>query len=148
MRGRCFDCGRDRELTARTPRAKRPNLCASCWRKRRAGSDPLYRLRRSLATHNCRSSTGRVELTDVLGQLCKQGFKCMYCRTPLPQNKVGVDHIVPVIAGGPHRPENIACACHECNSSKQHFEVRAWMASKGYEVRPLLEEKIRWLTSR
>ena len=140
--GRCYDCKVVGLLVARTLRARRDNLCGACGRQRKANSDPTYRLKKTLSTHNSRSSTGRVSLQEAYHLLCLQGFKCMYCRTTLSHKKFSVDHIIPVVAGGKHQVENIAIVCATCNSSKQHIDVRKWMARKGYELRPLLEERL------
>lgn len=40
---------------------------------------------------------------------------CVYCGGPGGT----IEHIVPLIAGGLHEPDNIASACLSCNTSKR-----------------------------
>jgi len=44
------------------------------------------------------------------------GHRCAYCLQPSP--RLTIDHIVPLIAGGPHAADNVVPACPACNSSK------------------------------
>lgn len=46
---------------------------------------------------------------------------CHYCHQP-PTLWLGLDHVIPLVAGGTNRPENIVAACHSCNSSKHQSD--------------------------
>jgi 5-methylcytosine-specific restriction endonuclease McrA len=63
-------------------------------------------------------------------------------------DRFSLDHVLPVMAGGPNVIQNIVLSCPDCNSSKQHKEVTGWLRAKGYEPSKLLEEKLRWLKTR
>jgi 5-methylcytosine-specific restriction endonuclease McrA len=41
--------------------------------------------------------------------------RCIYCGS---QEKLTVDHIIPVSCGGPDHPDNAVIVCSHCNSSK------------------------------
>jgi 5-methylcytosine-specific restriction endonuclease McrA len=49
----------------------------------------------------------------------REGYRCAYCRSP---QRVGipmvVDHILPLVAGGSSRLENLCLACYRCNEFK------------------------------
>lgn len=45
----------------------------------------------------------------------RDGWACRECRSP---DKLSVDHIIPVIAGGSDEIENLQTLCRKCNSSK------------------------------
>ena len=49
----------------------------------------------------------------------REGYRCAYCRSP---QQIGipmvVDHILPLVAGGSSRLENLCLACYRCNEFK------------------------------
>ena len=47
----------------------------------------------------------------------RQGDRCAYCSTPL-NGKGCRDHIVPLVRGGSHYPENLQWLCNRCSSIK------------------------------
>ncbi len=58
--------------------------------------------------------------------LVKFGYRCAYCRA---EGKMTLDHVVPLVRGGKHSPENIVPACESCNYSKQDrlLEELGWV---------------------
>lgn len=61
--------------------------------------------------------------------------ECAYCGTT---DSLGVDHVIPIIKGGPDVPSNCVPCCHSCNCKKQHKDVETW-----YRSQPFFSEK-RW----
>lgn len=62
-------------------------------------------------------------------------FMCRYCgRTP-PEAVLEVDHVIPVVDGGPTEEENLVTSCFECNRGKGK-------TSLGASSPPLSESKI------
>lgn len=57
------------------------------------------------------------------------GNKCVYCGKKFA--RLEQDHIIPLIAGGPHTRSNIVPACRSCNSKK-------WTGNVLVPVQPLL----------
>lgn len=58
---------------------------------------------------------------DVRQQLQAQKGLCYWCRTRLQttgENKYHVDHLIALAKGGSNGPENIVCACPDCNLHK------------------------------
>ncbi len=47
--------------------------------------------------------------------------RCEYCLSPLEYSPdpFAVEHIIPRVRGGSHRPENLAFSCQGCNSYKR-----------------------------
>jgi 5-methylcytosine-specific restriction endonuclease McrA len=135
----CYDCKKVKPKKATSPRGK--PLCAACNQKRRIAREPNFRLSRVLATHNSRSSTGRVELSDIYELQIKQVFKCAYCSEQI-HYKFTLDHLVPTVAGGKHVPENIVLCCNRCNTSKQHKPLLTWLKSEGKILTPFVKERL------
>lgn len=50
--------------------------------------------------------------------------QCQYCGTKdLSDQEATIDHIVPVIAGGSHLPDNLRTACKSCNCARRHSTI-------------------------
>jgi 5-methylcytosine-specific restriction endonuclease McrA len=85
------------------------------WDKRQratdSSTDRVRQYRERLA-----KGTGRKDAPyDAKAIIARDGGACIYC---LSTEKVCVDHMVPVVLGGDHKPDNLACACKKCNSGK------------------------------
>jgi hypothetical protein len=48
----------------------------------------------------------------------RDGHRCRYCGATAEDAKLTIDHVVPVALGGSDEPENLVCACADCNSGK------------------------------
>ena len=49
----------------------------------------------------------------------RDGFKCRYCGRGAKQNVVlHIDHVIPKVAGGSNKMENLMTACQTCNLGK------------------------------
>lgn len=50
----------------------------------------------------------------------RDGFRCKYCgRNPREDKcKLVIEHIIPRVLGGTNNPNNLVCACQECNLGK------------------------------
>src|SRR5581483_6016070 len=46
----------------------------------------------------------------------RDGWKCHICHKPVSRATWSMDHLVPLVDGGPHSRENVALAHHLCNS--------------------------------
>ena len=54
---------------------------------------------------------------------------CYYCGH---RDNLTVDHLVPLVRGGPDEADNLIWACRSCNSSKQGRDMLVWANSKGF----------------
>ena len=54
---------------------------------------------------------------------------CYYCGH---RDKLTVDHLVPLVRGGPDEADNLIWACRSCNSSKHGRDMLVWANSKGF----------------
>lgn len=59
----------------------------------------------------------------------EQDGRCAYCGVML--EKYHIDHIIPLIKGGEHKPENWCLACPDCNYRKHARTPEEW-AADGY----------------
>lgn len=50
--------------------------------------------------------------------LKRDGHRCRYCGATAEDEKLTVDHVIPVVLGGSDDPSNLATACAPCNSGK------------------------------
>ncbi len=89
--------------------------------------------------------TRRGTTTPATWRRAKQAFggRCAYCWAG--GQGLQRDHVVPLSRGGFDIPANVVPACAECNASKGDQDVRAWMASRGYNYTLFL---YRWLILR
>lgn len=53
---------------------------------------------------------------------------CYYCGH---RDNLTVDHLVPLVRGGPDEADNLIWACRSCNSSKHGRDMLVWANSKG-----------------
>lgn len=62
---------------------------------------------------------------DIEKIYASQDGRCAYCGTEL-NGKFHIDHIHPLSRGGSNWPNNLACACAKCNTSKRDKTVAEW----------------------
>jgi 5-methylcytosine-specific restriction endonuclease McrA len=80
-----------------------------------------------------RSARGRALLSVTSAQLKERlglfGMNCAYCGS---NEKISVDHVLPIKMGGLDEISNIVPACHKCNCSKGAKPVREWYRSQPF----------------
>ena len=54
---------------------------------------------------------------------------CYYCGA---RGKLTVDHLIPIVRGGPDEADNLIWACRSCNSSKHGRDMLVWANAKGF----------------
>jgi 5-methylcytosine-specific restriction endonuclease McrA len=67
---------------------------------------------------------GRIVVADV--RAAKEPGVCFYCGATESDGRfhgLGIDHVVPLHAGGPNTRENLVACCHACNASKYRGDV-------------------------
>lgn len=74
---------------------------------------------------------GRFTKNDVRQIYANQNGRCAYCQIGL-NNTYHIDHIQPLSRGGSNYPDNLACACPHCNTSKHDKTVEEWIATRGW----------------
>lgn len=114
----------------------------------------VFRLRMSVGLHQ-RAETLSIAQSARLGALAyinrdlkparvdeihREGRKiCCWCgtttlrgkKTP-PHSKATIEHLWPEFLGGTSSPENLAIACQECNSTRQHAFNWAWFSTQAF----------------
>ena len=64
----------------------------------------------------------------------RDDWTCQYCGDPsLCPETATADHIVPVVFGGSHLPENLRTACRSCNCAKRHAPLEDFRLIKTLE---------------
>jgi 5-methylcytosine-specific restriction endonuclease McrA len=78
--------------------------------------------RRALKNHSC----GDIDMRDFKRMCEDYGNKCLACGK---QDKLAMDHVVPLTKGGVHRIDNIQPLCKSCNSKKynKHIDYRPYL---------------------
>lgn len=61
---------------------------------------------------------GKFTAADVRDIVAQQANRCLFCREPLGEGQLHIDHWIPVIAGGTNDPSNIAVLHEACNLKK------------------------------
>jgi hypothetical protein len=73
--------------------------------------------RKSARNHNLRAEQfgvpGRLSAAEI--KEVRHGKTCVYCGGT---NRMGIDHVIPLSAGGANSVENIVPCCRSCNSRK------------------------------
>ena len=89
---------------------------------------------RGLATDHGFVELRRVELAQ------QQDWACTWCEQPLFPADIGagrtqVDHVIPIIRGGPREPWNLELLHSKCNGSKgDRMTARAWALAKAHGI--------------
>jgi hypothetical protein len=90
---------------------------------------------RGLATdHGSVEVRRRVELAQ------QQDWRCIWCEQPLLPADIGagrtqVDHVIPIIRGGPREPWNLELLHSKCNGSKgDRMTPRAWALARAHGI--------------
>lgn len=94
------------------PRTIRPP--GSPTKRKRLSSDGV-RLRGSQATKR------RLRI------LARDGFRCVLCQRPKPEEKLQVDHIIPLHRGGPDQESNMQTVCIPCHLLKTQQENQRFL---------------------
>lgn len=58
----------------------------------------------------------------------RDGFRCVLCGQDASNDRLEVDHIIPVVAGGTNDIKNLRTLCSECNKGKMLLEEREIIA--------------------
>ncbi|OGH88224.1 MAG: hypothetical protein A3J93_00385 [Candidatus Magasanikbacteria bacterium RIFOXYC2_FULL_42_28] len=56
--------------------------------------------------------------------LQRDKFRCVLCGRDAKDDRLEIDHIVPVVAGGTNDIKNLRTLCAECNKGKMLLEER------------------------
>ena len=146
--GHCAECKEWKELPSlhpkdkKKPRKERRRICGACYAKVQRATVPFFFAKKSIASHKSTSKEGDYNINDIKELHKWQAFKCPYCGEPI-HYKFTLEHIVPKIQGGRNILTNMLLICHECNSSKQDFELKYWLEVKSYKVKPKILLKIK-----
>jgi 5-methylcytosine-specific restriction endonuclease McrA len=78
----------------------------------------------------------------------RDNFICQYCGKKLKENKVTIDHIIPVSLGGKNRWDNTVTSCFYCNNKKDNrtpSQAKMTLKTKPYEptIQEFLNKKIK-----
>lgn len=63
----------------------------------------------------------------------RDGFKCIYCRKPMGQILMTIDHFVPLELGGINDESNYLTACKRCNKDKGMEDPREFCHRRGLD---------------
>ncbi len=88
--------------------------------------------------------TMRTLYDDVKEQM-KAPRACYYCGGT---QKLGTDHLIPRIQGGPDEADNLIPSCRSCNSSKGRRDMMSWANWKGFFPTILLLRRYMKLVAR
>lgn len=110
---------------ARQWQAQNRELYHEIQKKWRAGNQTYWRVRDAAL----RKVTSTFTLDQWLEVLEEFGHRCAYCLCD--DQKLTMDHVIPVAKGGEHVRENIVPACKSCNSRKKDRSIFYMLEAKG-----------------
>lgn len=136
---RCSKCKQEQPVTEFTYTAStKDNLTSWCYSCRHA----YYLSNRQRYLDNTRergrpyrqvmSNRARAKQMDLPAPLTVDEWRsvlaqaegrCCYCGSYVGADRLELDHVTPMIKGGPHSIENVAAACEWCNLSKRHYDA-------------------------
>lgn len=69
----------------------------------------------------------------------RDGLACIYCGLGIEDGvKFTLDHVVPRSHGGSNETQNLATACHQCNTERKDTPILDWLGSHGVEIKARL----------
>lgn len=87
-------------------------------KKGRKNYTHLKRLKKSSALRKGIQPKLRYEI------LSRDKFKCVLCGKTASDDRLEIDHIIPVVAGGTNDSKNLRTLCSECNKGKMLLKER------------------------
>ena len=140
-RGECLECHRNKNRVFMCRKRqdfsfrKLENILHKEWRAKKIKEEPWYfklyneKNKNKSLKHGAERRMRVLEKTIVefsmeeLNQrLSVFGFRCAYCGGPFEH----LDHVKPLISGGPHCLSNLRPACAKCNLSKGKKTLKEW----------------------
>ena len=108
-------CRRWRDERRTPEQAERDHVAnmGACARYRK--NNPEKRLETKRNRRAAKLSTGTVTRAEWEAVKAAAGHRCVGCGA---EKRLSMDHIVPLVLGGPHTLANIQPLCHSCNSRK------------------------------
>jgi 5-methylcytosine-specific restriction endonuclease McrA len=137
-RQRCRKCHEEFPLTrdhfGSTPSGGFRRLCRQCVAADTKAYDNASPERKRAAvkraSRRAQTSFSPAERTLVYQALIgQQNGQCLYCHKPLIGDNYNIDHMEPIVRGGPHTLGNMCLSCVQCNKEKHNKtvdEYRAW----------------------
>lgn len=105
------------------------------WQKEHPREASLYALRSQHARRARKLSSCDGTVTqNAMSELFLDSTECCYCCRSFDNLKKSVDHIIPLVRGGPHSMKNIAICCLSCNRKKQARTPEEWGVFNGLGV--------------
>lgn len=74
---------------------------------------------------------GTFTMLDIEKLFSHQRGCCAICKLPLGKS-FHIDHIVPIVRGGPNSPKNLQLLHQKCNQEKSYKDPISFMQSKGF----------------
>jgi len=109
---------------------ERDRAYARQWRK-----DNPEKARERFRRYNARKKNASVGSVDIQAVYDYWGSACIYCGDT---ERLEIDHIVALAAGGSHTQDNLAPSCRKCNASKAGHLLVDWMQTQPYSIAWLL----------
>ncbi len=79
----------------------------------------------------------------------RDNYQCQYCGTHPPTHSLTLDHVIPVVYGGPKTWDNIVTSCRQCNQNKggrtpQQAKMKLMQKPKKPHWLPFMDTEIQW----
>ena len=119
---KCIDCYTDISRRKLLKNGNRKKRCVDCESHRKK----YFKVKRknyvTQARHKRRALIKQSEVgfvPPISDLVFKQGGRCAICNGKFSERlKPTIDHIIPIIKGGPHIASNVQALCRSCNAKK------------------------------
>lgn len=105
---------RAKNAAYRLAHAERRRATSAAWERTHGHIRAEYNARR----HAQKMHSSQIERINKATIIERDASICYLCGRTLTALEITLDHVIPLIAGGPHTYENLKVACRSCNSRK------------------------------
>lgn len=112
----CVQCSRERKQLYRQEHREKIRAKRKAWRE--ANREKVVRKLRALSANKrarVYECNGTISAADVAAVFEAYGYACLACGST---DRLALDHVIPLAAGGPNLPSNLQPLCISCNSKK------------------------------
>lgn len=95
-------------------------------RNYRKNNPDVHRAAKQRRRKKVRENGGVFTSQELIAMRAAQNGVCAYCQYQHDPDELTIDHVIPILQGGPHEAANIVLACAVCNAEKGGRTPAQW----------------------